>query len=195
MNTGWIFFQQFLKNPRSVGALLPASKSLAREMSEGIDPKAFVVELGPGTGGLTQAILARLEDPKHYIGIELSEEFHKLLVKRFPRSTFVGDSADRIIPLIGSRAGRVDYIFSSLPITTMRKEKVLELMQLCRKALRPGGELRLYLFWHTYLLPRNQQLFKEIESLFELQYKKIYYRNLLPVVMFRFRASATSTGL
>ena len=60
--TATVFFRQFLRSPRSIGAVLPSSPALARVMLAPIDfsTAQAIVEFGPGTGALTREIAARL---------------------------------------------------------------------------------------------------------------------------------------
>ena len=54
------FIRSWIEKPLSTGAVMPSSKALARTMARYVDPKASgpVIELGPGTGPVTEALVA-----------------------------------------------------------------------------------------------------------------------------------------
>ena len=56
------FLQGFLKRPQQVGSVIPSSRYLERRVVDraGVKDSHMVVELGPGTGGTTRAILRAL---------------------------------------------------------------------------------------------------------------------------------------
>ena len=78
----WRFLRTLLKDPFSVGAVAPSSRHLANSMVIGMGPGAKVIELGGGTGSVTQAILNSGVSPQDLIVIEQNEEFVELLTER-----------------------------------------------------------------------------------------------------------------
>src|SRR5699024_2600263 len=78
------FFLDWLQNPLTVGAVAPSGRELARLMTAGVAPGARVVELGAGTGTLTQAILERGVHPADLHIVEQNESFAAMLRGRFP---------------------------------------------------------------------------------------------------------------
>ncbi|MES1180853.1 MAG: hypothetical protein ABUL66_03225, partial [Verrucomicrobiota bacterium] len=56
-----LFLREWLANPQRMGSVTPSSRQLAAAMARWLpaDPESFVLELGPGTGAVTQALLAR----------------------------------------------------------------------------------------------------------------------------------------
>lgn len=86
-NEAQLFLRQLLTNPRQVSAIAPSSPRLARAMAEGLGPRSGrVVEFGPGTGRLTEAILAAGVAPRDLTLFEMSEDFVTHLRRRFPGS-------------------------------------------------------------------------------------------------------------
>src|SRR5687767_13778366 len=74
-------FRELIRNPGSVGAVIPSSDQLARCMASFVPPSAsgLVVELGPGTVVVTSALLDRRIPPDQIVEIELSENMTHLL--------------------------------------------------------------------------------------------------------------------
>ena len=75
----WRFLRTLVKDPFSGGAVAPSSRHLANSMVIGMGLGAKVIELGGGTGSVTQAILNSGVSPQDLIVIEQNEEFVELL--------------------------------------------------------------------------------------------------------------------
>ena len=71
------FFKGWMSNAKAVGAILPTSSVTARRMASVINPASGlpVLELGPGTGVITKAILERGLEPSNLVSIEYSTDF------------------------------------------------------------------------------------------------------------------------
>jgi glycolate oxidase len=101
------FFRNWLENPKITGAVSPSGRFLARMMARYVDPSISgpIIELGPGTGPVTQALLAKGIAPERLILVEFDTKFCELLARRFPRCRIVqGDAYD----LAGTLAGVLD---------------------------------------------------------------------------------------
>ncbi len=91
------FLRQWFDNPLKTGAVAPSSPALARRMASFIDPAkpGLVVELGPGTGVVTQEVLARGVEPSRVLAVEYSTDFVNILRDRFAGTTVMqGDAYD-----------------------------------------------------------------------------------------------------
>ena len=123
------FFLNWLQKPLAVGAVAPSGRELARLMTLGLAPGARVIELGAGTGTLTQAILERGVYPSDLHLIEQNEDFAAVLRKRFPVCTVVTGDAERLARHLHELRGKVDFVISGLPLllfTAARKARVLQ---------------------------------------------------------------------
>ena len=81
------FLKQLIKKPHRTVALAPSSRALCDAMVEGLNPNSgAVIELGPGTGKITESLLARGFAEDQLTLFELNEDFYDLLVKRFPKA-------------------------------------------------------------------------------------------------------------
>ena len=81
------FIAQFLKHPKEIGAILPSSPLLGKTMA-GFVPKnenRFIVELGPGTGPITKALVKIGLHQENLVCLEQSERMVKHLKGRFPQ--------------------------------------------------------------------------------------------------------------
>ncbi len=136
----WAFFRLWMKDPMRVSAIAPSSASLAAAMTASIAPtSAPVIELGPGTGVFTRALLAR-GIPEHRIAlVELGDEFADSLQALFPLATLVRQDAARLGSqqfFGGELAGAV---VSGLPLLAMPPRQVRRVLEEAFSRLRPGG--------------------------------------------------------
>jgi len=117
-----LFLSSWLRAPLQIGALLPSSKRLARAMAAQVDPRheGLVVELGPGTGAVTQALLCRGVHASRLVSIERDPNFCHLLRNRFPGVQVLQGDASELQQMLNSQAmSRVNTIVSSLPLLSL----------------------------------------------------------------------------
>ena len=91
------FYLRWLRNPRRVGAIAPTNIGMARKMVNAVrsNSELPVLELGPGTGAITRAILDQGVSPEKLISVEYCKGFLPGLRRRFPGVTFIhGDAFD-----------------------------------------------------------------------------------------------------
>ncbi len=133
------FITELARHPLQIGAVWPSSRALARAMARPLprDIGRPVLELGPGTGGVTEALLARGLDPRRLIAVEMSPRLTEVLRKRFPEARFVtGDALELDALFPGERFGAV---VSSLPLKNFSAHNVARLAACIRAILDPGG--------------------------------------------------------
>ena len=89
------FIRSWLEKPLSTGAVTPSSKLLARTMAAYVDPEIAgqVIELGPGTGPVTEALVTQGIDPARLVLVEFNPTFCRLLRARYPTATVVQGDA------------------------------------------------------------------------------------------------------
>lgn len=119
------FFARWLRDPRHIGAVIPSSRALARMMASQVDPlkPGHVVELGPGTGVVTRALLAAGVAPLRLVLVERDPQFHPLLRRRFPAVKVLNGDAARLKELLEPhRVTRLCAVVSSLPLLTLPDE-------------------------------------------------------------------------
>jgi len=122
LRDGLGFFGTFLRNPGSIGAVVPSSRYLARALVGRLEmpPGELVVEYGPGTGPVTSVIRASLPAGARYLGIELDPRFHDLLTSRYPDLDFhLGSAADIEAVLAERKLPRPVRIISGLPFASL----------------------------------------------------------------------------
>ena len=178
LNSTGLFLQELLVSPQQIGAVFPSSKRLASAMADWLpaDPEAYVLELGPGTGVVTQALLARGLREDRLIAIEMSARLAGLLRERFPRACILTGNACHLDKLLRRHAREVESIgavISSLPLRAFPPEAVRTLAARIRAVLQPGGNWVQY----SYYLGRN---LPEATARFDLLATNVVWLNLPP---------------
>ena len=115
------FIRSWIEKPLSTGAVMPSSRVLARAMASYVDPRSQgpVIELGPGTGPVTQALVRQGVDPGRLILVEFNPDFCRLLRTRYPAATVVQGDAYRLRRLLESYVdGPAAAVVSGLPLVT-----------------------------------------------------------------------------
>lgn len=119
------FLIQYIKNPRTIGAIAPSSKYLSSEMIKNIDFRNInlIVEYGAGTGSFSEKIIERKKSETVLILIEQNIEFCKILNQKFqnsPNVKIIHSSAENVVSIIRkSGFEKADYIISGLPFTSL----------------------------------------------------------------------------
>lgn len=181
------FYREWLRKPMSVAAVSPSSKRLAEAVAAAVGPAQSVVELGGGTGALTDALVAK-GIPKLVV-IESVPAFCDLLRRRFPGIEVIeGDATHAAALLAGSRvpAGTADVVVSGLGMLTRPREEQQRLLEAMLALLRPGG----YIVQFTYSLffPAARGLLAEMGL--ESHRESMTWINLPPASVFIVRRAA-----
>jgi phosphatidylethanolamine/phosphatidyl-N-methylethanolamine N-methyltransferase len=125
------FIRSLIEKPLTVGAVAPSGKALARVMANYVDPAALgpIVELGPGTGPVTEALIERGIDPARLTLVEYDPEFCRLLRQRFPAVNVVqGDAYNLDQTLAGVLREPAAAFVSGLPLFNKPLKMRLDLL-------------------------------------------------------------------
>lgn len=139
-----LFWRRYLNRPLGVGAVAPSGAALARAMVETLapGPHDVIVEIGPGTGPFTRALLASGIAPSRLILVEFDGEFVRHLRQSFPGVTVLqGDAAE--LPRLLKEEGhdKVPRILSGLPLRSMPDTVRAAISRAMGEALAPHGSL------------------------------------------------------
>ncbi len=144
------FFRGFLRSPEQVGSIIPSSRFLERRIinTSHVSTARTVVELGPGTGGTTRAILAAMPEDARLLTIELDPQFSSILegIGDERLITHVGSAVDLAEILAQHDLGAPDVVISGIPFSTMPREIGLAIIAAIRDNLAPGGRFVAYQF-------------------------------------------------
>lgn len=179
------FILQYIKKPRTTGAILPSSKFLARKMVKGINfQKAkCIVEYGPGTGVFTDKILAGRNETTEVFLMERNQDFCGILREKYkstPRIHIIEDSAENIGEHIAKLGfTHADSIISGLPFASLPSEISENILTQTKEFLSPGG----YFITFQYTLFKKKIFAKYFSNL------KITreFRNIPPAYVLTFQ--------
>ena len=150
------FFQEGLKNLKTVGTITRSSPFLCRKVTDMVDydQARVIAELGAGDGVITRHILPRLHPEGKLFAFEiLPQLFEQLDQINDPRFIAVEDSAEHLASYLEKEGlQQVDYILSAIPFVVLPQELSMKILAACREALRPGG---LYVQVHYSLLAKK----------------------------------------
>jgi len=171
---------KFLRNPRTVGAVSASSKAMAREMVREIptDKPVNVVELGPGTGSFTRAIVERIAAGSRFLAVELDGEFVERLRPRWPSVEFVLGSAVELEQLVKKRHLQpVDHIVSGLPFASLPVDDSRKIMDGIQHTLRPGGTFTTFQYLHGYWMPPGRTFRREMSVRMGTPHRQLVLKN------------------
>ena len=183
------FFQAFIREPASVGALSPSSRALALAMIEGFDLKhaGSIVELGAGTGAFTGLILDRMGKRANFFAMELDRIYARGLKRRFPELTVYNDSAERMLDYLALHENqKADYIVSGLPWANIPSETQERIMEAILASLAPQGVFTTFAYVHARWLPKARRFRRALEKRFDrVETSPVIWRNLPPAFVYR----------
>lgn len=143
-----VFIQEFLKHPLQIGSIIPSSRFLERRIVEAVGAASVnvIVELGPGTGGVTRAILRAMPQHARLLSIEINPHFNTLVSK-------INDN--RLIAHLGSASelreiisvyglDRPSAIVSGIPFSTMSQSIGSQILKTATSLLEPNGRFVAY---------------------------------------------------
>jgi phosphatidylethanolamine/phosphatidyl-N-methylethanolamine N-methyltransferase len=136
------FIRSWIKKPLAMGAVMPSSKVLARAMARYVDPNSPgpVVELGPGTGAVTEALVAQGIHPSRLVLVEFNPSFCHLLRNRYPEATVVQGDAYGIRRLLtGVLKQPAAAVVSGLPLVTKPFKVRIRLLGEALGLMAPGA--------------------------------------------------------
>jgi phosphatidylethanolamine/phosphatidyl-N-methylethanolamine N-methyltransferase len=136
------FLRSWIEKPLHMGAVMPSGKLLARTMAQyvDIDSSGPVVELGPGTGAITSALIDRGVDQKRLVLVEYNPGFCALLRDRYPHAKVVqGDAYTLRDSLWNVLNVPASAVVSGLPLVTKPMLTRLKLIRDAFVALAPGA--------------------------------------------------------
>jgi phosphatidylethanolamine/phosphatidyl-N-methylethanolamine N-methyltransferase len=154
-----LFFRLWLKDPFRIGAVAPSSRELARAMANLVPETTHypIVELGGGTGVITQALLDRGIPPEKLIVVEREAALHDLLQRRFPTVRAVcGDAAHLGALLHHQGISKVSTVVSGLPLLVFRKSVQQEIVAAAFELLERGAPFIQFTYGPFSPLPRKE---------------------------------------
>ncbi|MFO1038644.1 MAG: rRNA adenine N-6-methyltransferase family protein [Geminicoccaceae bacterium] len=180
---GGLFFRQWLRSPKSMGSVIPSSRFLARAVAQEVvwRPGQYVVELGGGTGAITQGLIERGIPRDHLVVIELDTALHGFLKERLDGCMVIQGDAHRLDEILAHhQVNEVSTVISGLPIVGMSFEFQKGVLDQAFKVVQPGGPVLQYSYSPVAPVPtRKLGLRAEIA--------RFVFLNVPPAFVWRYR--------
>jgi phosphatidylethanolamine/phosphatidyl-N-methylethanolamine N-methyltransferase len=152
------FIRSWIETPLATGAVMPSGKPLARAMAQHVDPQVSgpVIELGPGTGAVTAALVEQGIDPSRLVLVEFNPTFCRLLRTRYPEAAVIQGDAYRLKRLLGSLLRQpAAAVVSGLPLFNKPVRFRLRLLTEAFSLLAPGGPFVQFTYAVMSPIPRS----------------------------------------
>jgi phosphatidylethanolamine/phosphatidyl-N-methylethanolamine N-methyltransferase len=136
------FIRSWIERPLTMGAISPSGRVLARTMASYVDPSVAgpVIELGPGTGPVTEALVAQGVDPSRLVLVEFNPDFCRLLRTRFPDATVIRGDAYSLRRTLGNIVNEpAAAVVSGLPLVTKPLKTRVRLIHEAFRLMQPGA--------------------------------------------------------
>ena len=176
------FLRSWIANPLKVSAVAPSSQSLARLMTAEIFPgNGPVLELGPGTGVFTKALLARGVAEDDLTLVEFGADFAHMLGDRFPRTRVVRMDATRLAESALFEGAPVGAVVSGLPLLSMSVQSIEQILEGAFGYMRAGGAF--YQFTYRPMCPVPRPVLRRLGLQASLVGRTV--RNIPPAAVYR----------
>jgi phospholipid N-methyltransferase len=184
-----LFFRSFLERPKEVGSIIPSSRFLERRVTRcaRLDKASVVVELGPGTGGTTQALLRAMRPDAKLLSIEINPRLAASVSQRITDPRLIvhcGSATDLAEALTAHGLPAPDAVISGIPFSTMPREVGLGILRAIRDSLATTGCFVAYQVRDEVAVLARQVFAKPSRTELEV-------RNVPPMRVYRFDAGGS----
>jgi phosphatidylethanolamine/phosphatidyl-N-methylethanolamine N-methyltransferase len=163
-----LFLSRLISRPRSIGAIAPSSPALARKIAAQIDPNLSgpVIELGPGTGVVTEALIARGISFDRLIAVEADPDLARHMRERFPHLRVIeGDAFCLDYTLPHEQTGALAGVVSGLPLLNFPHEHRRSLIASALARIPAGGPFVQFSYGFTPPVPADKEIAVERTAL------------------------------
>ncbi len=185
----WHFVKQFCFEPRTIGAIAPSSKKLARRIIEQInfDRVRVIVEYGPGTGAFTRQILERIHSNRTiFFGLELNEQMNRIACAQVPEVPIFQDSAAEIRKYLRQFGVKhADAVISGLPWASFPESLQDDILYETQAGLRKGGTFSTFAYLHGLVLPSGIRFRNKLKQHFsKVRVSPVVWGNVPPAIVY-----------
>ena len=181
------FLKEFVNRPQEIGAIVPSSPALAREVVRSIawDKVQVAVEYGPGLGAITGEILTRTEG-KDFFAIELNQAYADRFRRSYPDVPLYRDSVANVVSIAAEHGVEaIDCVISGLPWAIFSDAAQDELLDAMFQVLREGGQFVTFAYMHGLALPAGRRFREKLTRRFrKLDRSPVVWRNTPPAVVY-----------
>lgn len=156
-----VFLKEFIRAPRHVGSICPSSRALAAALVQMVPAHddGLILDLGAGSGIVTERLLEAGIAPERIVAVELSPRLAELCKQRYPKVTVLTGDARHLAALLDTCAPekRIACIISSLPFRVMPTPLVRDILFAIKAVIADRGGFLVqytYAWWKRYPLKK-----------------------------------------
>jgi phosphatidylethanolamine/phosphatidyl-N-methylethanolamine N-methyltransferase len=150
LNGTFAFIQEYFKHPLQIASIIPSSRFLERRivMASGISSSKIAVELGPGTGGTTRALLSAMPHGAKLLCIEMNPHFYELVssIKDARLIVHLGNACSLKEIISGYNLDAPKVVISGIPFSTMTAAVGSQIIDAISSSLALNGRFVAYQF-------------------------------------------------
>ncbi len=184
-----LLLREFVRKPFDTAALAPSSRHLALKMAASVPLHSArnVVELGPGTGAITSALLPALHPEAKFLAVELNSRFATEWREKFPGQALAQGNVAELGRLCAEHGmDGVDCIVSGLPWPSFPTELQRKGLREVLSVLKPGGQMATFGYHVGLAMPNGRHFLKLTEREFrKVEWVDWEWRNLPPAYILR----------
>ena len=182
------FFTQFIINPGRTGAVLPSGERLCELMTDhaGLMDVSTVIELGSGTGVITEKIMRKKAEDTTFFALEINPAFVQATKNRCPDAIVYQSSAENVMKHLEMHGeSGCDRIISSLPWSTFKGETQQLILDSIYEVLNPGGIFLTYAYVLGVVAPSAWRFKKKLYAKFDkIETSRIVWNNIPPAFIY-----------
>jgi len=186
-----LIFKEFLRNPRTTGAVLPSSSKLSKVITSeiGLRTAKNVVELGPGTGAITSHIMGEIAGDAKFIAVELNAKIYHAFKDKYPAINIVNDNAANLRAILArEQMFEADIVISGLPWASFGIPLQRKLLSEILVSLAPHGIFTTFAYIQGLAMPSARDFRRRLERRFSVVTRTpIIWGNIPPAVVYRCR--------
>lgn len=190
-----VFASACLREPARMGTFIPTSEASSAALAQVVpgtgDP--VVVELGPGTGAVSDVISRRLRGRGRHVAVEIDPPLVDHLRTTKPHLEVIhGDAADLAKLLADHGVGQVDAVVSALPWTLFPAQLQTQIIEEIGGVLSPHGAFSTIAYLSGVVLPRGRRFKRRLQHAFdEVVVTSTVWRNIPPALTYVCRRPVT----
>jgi phosphatidylethanolamine/phosphatidyl-N-methylethanolamine N-methyltransferase len=150
LNGTFAFIQEYFKHPLQIASIIPSSRFLERRIviASGVSSSHSIVELGPGTGGTTRALLNAMPHEAKLLCIEMNPHFYELVssIKDARLTVHLGNACSLKEIISGYNLDAPKVVISGIPFSTMTAAVGSQIIDAISSSLAPNGRFVAYQF-------------------------------------------------
>lgn len=179
------FLGTFLVKPLRVASPFPSGRRLAKTIAAQIErTDEAILELGPGTGSVTAAILAQGAHPSRLVAIESDPNFAQFLRERFSEAHILEGDAFALEHVLRKAGYNEPFgaIVCGVPVLTQPMRARETLLSTAIRWLRPGSPFIQFSYGARPPIPPNDQI--------GVQQAETVWQNIVPIHIWVYRGNA-----